>query len=358
MKYSYIDIVNCIDKKDLDCLKKIFKNQPNLLTIDYNGDRDSPLHYASEFGDEFICKYLIEQGIDVNYVQNKTETPLSYAASSNNIVNAKILLNNNAIVDGLETSIVSPLLSAVTFGHLDMIKLLVKNGANVNRMHIRNGMLPLDIAISRKYIKIADFLRKNGAKTQYDLPSWVEKEIDGSGILSLVTLELDKILPVKITNTEDISPVDIKMTRANSKKNRVLFTFGLFKIHKPMLEIFIVLPEYYNFYDNKDLNQFPIQLLKKLIEVIIEGLKITEGYQILASDDKFKKLTWPENLAGLFLSDVKWNKANSSNKEKDSKVTLYTLIPIKKTKTGFSKQSIEKNRNATWNKMCLNLGIY
>jgi hypothetical protein len=365
MKYNYNDTSICIDNKDLSALSNILNEQPELLKEGYKGDRDTPLHYAAEFGNVEILKYLVNKGLDVNVSLKGRETPLYYAASKPDLENAKWLLDHGAFVDGLETSLITPMTSAVYKGNLEMVKLLVKHGANVNRMHIRLGKLPLDIAIEREYKDIEKFLKENGAKSHYISPDWVEEETEGEGILSYVSLTVGKILPVDVRADKRESPVVLKMASVNNKRNRLLFTFGLFSMTKPKTELFFVLPEYWNFYVTTAENQFPILFLSKMIKLVKGGFKLKEGLELLADDANFSDLKWPPDVAGLFVSDVKWKPEKGAEVDEEEEdidgseeddVFLYTLVPMKKTKTGFAKQSLEKNRTAGWAKLCLNVG--
>lgn len=361
MNYKSNDINVAIKNGDLDKIKLILDEQPNLLTVEYFGVLETPLHYCARYGDLKVFKFFVKQGLDVNISLKGHETPLNVAGTENNIEIASWLLENGAYVDGVESCLLSPLMSAITFGHFEMVKLLVSHGANVNRMHIRNGMLPLDLAISLKDPKIADYLKLHKAKSHYILPEWVENEIPGSGILSHVTLRLGKILPVDVASFAKDKPVVQKLVPANNKKNRVLFTFGLFDFHKPMIELFIVLEGYWNFYVQTAENQFPIQLLSKITQSVKEGMKISEGDYILAEDDRFKDLSWPEGIAAFCVVDLKWpggkdTDQNLAASENDEIVTLYTLLPVRKTKSGFTKEPIEKARLAGWKKLTLELG--
>lgn len=68
--------------------------------------------------------------------------------------------------------------------------------------------------------------------------------------------------------------------------------------------------------------------------------------------------TAPEGLAGFYVSDVTWNKAQEEEEleeDTDDEVTILSLIPIKKTKKGFTPLDKEKVRNAGWAKLTLNL---
>ena len=360
MNYNSNDVNVAIDNGDLGKLKIIFDAQPQLLTTEYFDVLETPLHHCARYGDLKVFKFLVNQGLDVNISIKGYETPLNCAGTGNNIEIAGWLLENGAKVDGIESCLLSPLMNAINFGHFELVKLLVSHGANVNRMHIRNGMLPLDRAISLKNPKIADYLKLHKAKSHYILPEWVENEILGSGILSHVTLRLGKILPVDIASFTEDKPVVLKLVHANNKKNRVLFTFGLFDLHKPMIELFIVLPEYWNFYIQTAENQFPIQLLSGITQAVKEGMALAEGDYILAEDDRFKDLSWPVGIAAFCVLDVQWpggKKAEEKfNENNDETVMLYTLLPVRRTKSGFTKVPIEKARLAGWKKLTLHIG--
>jgi hypothetical protein len=358
MPFYSSDVNAAINNSDINKLKSILESQPLLLTTEYFGVLETPLHYCGGYGNLDFFKFLVNMGLDVNISLKGYETPLGPVAYENKLEIAQWLLSNGAYVDGLETSLLTPMMNAIYARNPEMVRLLVENGANVNRMHIRNGMLPLDVALSVGNDEIVSYLKSHGAKSQYELPDWVENDVEGDGILSHVSIKAGKILPVDIRAEEAEKPVVLKLASVNNKLNRLLFTFGLFSVHTPRIELFITLPQYWNFYVTTPENQFPILLLSELIKQIKDGLKIEEGYYIRADDDKFKHLVWPQDIACFYVSDVKWktkdNDDNEGNKDDDD-VYLYSLIPVKKTKNGFAEQSLEKNRNAGWTKLCLNI---
>ena len=59
--------------------------------------------------------------------------------------------------------------SAAGKGHKEIAELLIAAGADVNAKDELLGRTPLDWAISRNHIEIADLLRKHGAKTGKEL---------------------------------------------------------------------------------------------------------------------------------------------------------------------------------------------
>ncbi|QXU44104.1 ankyrin repeat domain-containing protein [Pedobacter sp. D749] len=354
------ELNEAIKSGELKNVKIIIENSPELIKS-YTGVLESPMHFSARYGTKEITEYLFSiSGYPIDSSKSGYETALTIAAGAGKLELSEWLLGNGANVNGLGVNLLSPLMSAVMGGHLDIVRLLVKNRADVNRMHVRTGLLPLDYAKSRGFKEIEEFLFSQGAKGHYKLPEWVDGNVKGSGILEHVTLRLGKILPVDITSKTDISPVVLKMVPVNNKKNRVLFTFGLFEFHKPMLELFIVLPEYWNFYDQSASNQFPIIFLSKLVEEIKSGRKIAEGDYLLREEKVFEGLEWPPGIAGLFISDVKWKSPKNADQadkkiQNDEKVFLFTLIPIRATTGGYSKMSLEKSRDAGWAKLTLNI---
>ncbi|EEK15361.1 hypothetical protein CAPGI0001_0685 [Capnocytophaga gingivalis ATCC 33624] len=95
--------------------------------------------------------------------------------------------------------------------------------------------------------------------------------------------------------------------------------------------------------------------------MIQSGKSIKEGDYLLLDTPPFNTLTAPEGLAGFYVSDVTWNKTKEDEEEEepeedtDDEVTILSLIPIKKTKKGFTPLDKEKARNAVWAKLTLNV---
>jgi len=89
--------------------------------------------------------------------------------------------------------------------------------------------------------------------------------------------------------------------------------------------------------------------------LIQSGKSIKEGDYLLLDTPPFNTLTAPEGLAGFYVSDVTWNKTQEDEEDIDDEVTFLSLIPIKKTKKGFTPLDKEKARNAGWAKLTLNL---
>ena len=355
--YNYYDIRKSIGQNDLSQLEKIYEAQPSLFFEDYEEVFESALHSMAAYGNPEMLDWLHSKvKFDIDLSDKGYLSPLGEAAGYGNIATVQWLLSHNAKVDGKDTDLLSPLMYAVKKGHTDIVKLLIEHNANVNRMHRKLGTLPLDYA--KPFKEIEQLLKSKGAKALSQLPDWVDNPIEGVGILTYITVQLGKIFPLDIENRGNVA---IKMVQGSKIKRRVLFTFGLYALQKPMIELCLVVPEYWNFYNTKGANLFPVHFLKEAITLIQSGKSIKEGDYLLLDTPPFNTLTAPEGLAGFYVSDVTWNKTQEDEEEEESEedtddeVTILSLIPIKKTKKGFTPLDKEKAQNAGWAKLTLNV---
>lgn len=356
--YNYSDISKAVQQNNISELETIYTDFPSLFFENYKGDFLSAVHYIAAYGNVQMLDWLYTKvRFNIDYSKGGG-TALSEACYYGNIENVQWFLAHNAKIEGECWDILSPLLEAVMGGHTQVVKLLIEHKANVNRIHLRSGLLPLDYAKSRGFKEIQELLIDKGAKALSQLPDWVDNPIEGVGILTYITIQLGKIFPLDIENKGNVS---IKMVQGSKIKRRVLFTFGLYALQKPMIELCLVLPEYWNFYNTKGANLFPVHFLKEAIALIQSGKSIKEGDYLLLDTPPFNTLTAPEGLAGFYVSDVTWNKTKEDEEDEepeediDDEVTILSLIPIKKTKKGFTPLDKEKARNAGWAKLTLNV---
>ena len=182
--YNYYDIRKSIEQNDLSQLEKIYAAQPSLFFEDYNGDFLSAIHYIAAYGNEQMLEWLYTKiKFNIDYSNGKG-TALGIACYYGNIYTVQWFLSHKAKIDGQYLDILSPLLEAVIGGHTKIVKLLIEYKANVNRMHLRSGLLPLDYAKSRGFKEIEQLLKSKGAKALSQLPDWVDNPIEGVGILT------------------------------------------------------------------------------------------------------------------------------------------------------------------------------
>ena len=139
-------LFNAIQGRDLELAKKLIKDGAD---IEERGGRESgkrsatPLYYAAYNVDPAMTKLLLESGANVNAVDYQGEIPL-HTAIYHSFPNVE--------EDGIE-----------------VIKMLIENGSDVNKVKsFPRKLTPLDFAKDPKG-KIADLLRKHGAKTAEEL---------------------------------------------------------------------------------------------------------------------------------------------------------------------------------------------
>ncbi len=88
---------------------------------------------ATKKGDYERVKELLDNGVDVNIVDNcENNTPLHYASAQGYIKIARLLIERGANINALNYYEISPLSNACYNKKLEIVKLLLENNANVN----------------------------------------------------------------------------------------------------------------------------------------------------------------------------------------------------------------------------------
>ncbi|XP_051170463.1 ankyrin-3-like [Leptopilina boulardi] len=133
----------------------MYKHDENELT---------PLNVAILQNHLELAKILVQNGADVNIVNNDGETPLHKASKRGNIQLVEILLQNGANINAKDNRDITPLYVAILYDHSELAKILVQNGADVNIVN-NDGETPLNLATQMIKIDIqfVEILLKNGA---------------------------------------------------------------------------------------------------------------------------------------------------------------------------------------------------
>ena len=105
-------------------------------------------------------------GVSVNS-RNGSCPPLFLAASEGRLNAVRYLLDQGADVNALDNMVNTALTEATYYGHVPIIKELLVGGANVNSLSAAGT--PLDIAVSRNNDAVADLLKHYGAKRTAEL---------------------------------------------------------------------------------------------------------------------------------------------------------------------------------------------
>ncbi len=192
------EIFDAIQKGDLVKVKELVENAPDLATVTGN-NRFTPLLFATNHNKSEIAEYLISKGANINEIflpdyygntpisfaikngnlnlikllyekganiQFRTklgENYLHFAAAQNKVDIAEYLIDCGIDINSTKNGGLTPLHIAVITGSKDVVELLLNKRAGLDIKSNDHGT-PLHFAIASRNDKIADMLRKNGAK--------------------------------------------------------------------------------------------------------------------------------------------------------------------------------------------------
>ena len=96
-----------------------------------DGDKDTPLHCASDCGKLEVVSLLVEKGASLDEINKKGFTPLVRAVKGRHAKICEILAKKGAKVNSFDGT-VAPILIATQNGDLLVCKILVKYKADLN----------------------------------------------------------------------------------------------------------------------------------------------------------------------------------------------------------------------------------
>lgn len=96
-------------------------------------DRSEALLVAAEYGDLQATKYLIENGVDLEVVDDSGKTPLLIAATEKRAQVGLYLIEAGANIEARDhVRLNTPLLLASEYGNFELVQALVEAGADIN----------------------------------------------------------------------------------------------------------------------------------------------------------------------------------------------------------------------------------
>jgi len=122
-----------------------------------NNDGYTPLHVAAYQGDKDVAAMLLANKANVNAKDNYGQTPLLWAAGSDRKDVAELLLGDGADVNAKKNIGLTPLAMAAMKGYRDLVELLLTNKADINAKD-NNGMTPLFLAALKGHTDVAEIL--------------------------------------------------------------------------------------------------------------------------------------------------------------------------------------------------------
>ena len=106
---------------------------------------DIPLHAAAKLGDVRQCEVLVEDGADVNALDEDRQSALHWACDGGHFEVARYLMEQGALMDAQGVDGSTPLHMAYACEHENIVKLLLACGANAT-IRDDDGCLPVDLA--------------------------------------------------------------------------------------------------------------------------------------------------------------------------------------------------------------------
>ena len=120
------------------------------------------LFAAALSGNFDIIKFLVEQGVNSNYVNKEGTNALHYATKHNiEIIEFFLQLGSNINQNGESGT---PLYWATRFGNAEAVEYLILKGANVNLESFGNDKIPLIASTCNGNLKIVRLLLEGGAE--------------------------------------------------------------------------------------------------------------------------------------------------------------------------------------------------
>lgn len=161
------DFIGYILEDKTKQVKKMLKKYNHLIDYNYpfESGRYKPLSIASWIGNNEIIKLLIDEGAEINSLDESGYYPLYLSIYSNDITTVNLLITNGADVNLKNKYGETALHHASYRGSLDMVRLLYENGAEQSYMN--DGRDSVIEAIDGKNLEILKFLHEKGYNFDY-----------------------------------------------------------------------------------------------------------------------------------------------------------------------------------------------
>lgn len=142
-----------------------------------------PLLYSAGFGDTKNLTCLLDNGANVNTINDKTgSTALMVAARAGNANAVRLLIERGADVNAVDKEGGTALKNAARIGHTDVVRVLLEKGADVNA--VTQDSLTVRILAARKDKELAGIVRllmEHGAQLDIASPGGVPAQDSAAG---------------------------------------------------------------------------------------------------------------------------------------------------------------------------------
>ena len=192
-----------------------------------NRSKRTGLHILAGFGLSELMLLLLDEGADVDAVDELGNTPLHAVAVSGSIEAARVLLYRSAEVDSTNFDYNTPLFVAVSFSHYDLALELLTRGANPNSQCV-DCWSPLHKAADNDNISIARLLLDHGASVSSESARGLIPlhRAAGRGNLVMIDLLLTAGSPIESRTDDGWTPLHGASNSGQHKAVQVLLDHG------------------------------------------------------------------------------------------------------------------------------------
>jgi len=142
---------------DLDKVKYALDNGADVNALDEN--QHSALMLAAYNGHHHILKVLIDKGATIDAVDATNRTPLMFASTGPFVQAVEMLIKAGADVNATDNhENWTPVMFAAGEGQIEVIKLLVANGADLSKVDV-DGESALDFAQTNGHTATVEYLK-------------------------------------------------------------------------------------------------------------------------------------------------------------------------------------------------------
>lgn len=182
-----------------------------------------PSHLAAYFGLQRTLETLLETE-KPDYRDTAGRTPLHWAARQGHTSTTKLLLDNGAEVDAVDNVRATSLHLACMYGHQQVASLLIENGSDVNAANNVGGTALIWAAIAGS-VKVATLLLTHGA----DVNAWLKG--GATALVRAVEREDEKMVDLLVNHGADVNsgrptPLCVATGKSNPAIMRVLLEAG------------------------------------------------------------------------------------------------------------------------------------
>ena len=160
--YNESNFVDCAKKGDIDAVKLFLDEGIDINAMNQRGQ--TALIRAAEYQRTDVVTLLLGKGAEVDKVGGRyARTALMEAAGAGNVVIIKQLADKGADINAKDHESSTPIFFACMYGHVEAVKLLIELGANVNVQAVI-GRTPMSLAETNGHAEIVQILKAAGAK--------------------------------------------------------------------------------------------------------------------------------------------------------------------------------------------------